>query len=96
MFLDPLAENWINNAWYSPYAVVSRQVVPVTASGFTVVDARKRRTSKWSWLTATVGNGIAYMQAAVARMRVMIYILLIFRSIPKTNDETTSSPNVNR
>ncbi len=49
----------------STYAVVSRQVVPVTAVGSTVVEARMRRTSK-------LADGAARTLIDTASKRVML------------------------
>lgn len=60
------------------YAVGSVQVVPVTAFGFTVVDARRRRTSKWSCMKeGVVWKGIAVADAASSRVMRLLYISLV-------------------
>jgi hypothetical protein len=62
----------------SAYAVVSIQVVPVTAFGSTFVEARRAITSKCSCRTVTEGNGIAETLAEAARKRVMIEVYIVF------------------
>lgn len=50
------------------YLEESRQVVDVTAAGFTAVEARMERTSRWSDRTITRGN-IWYSTGAASAVR---------------------------